>query len=85
MDMCTENLRICTNVLLFVFVYFQEIKDLFVRFDTDRSGTISFDEFLKHLRVSRRERERKREGERERESEGERERESERDKKERER
>jgi len=29
-----------------------EIQDLFSRFDADGSGTIDFDEFLKHLRVS---------------------------------
>ena len=48
---------------------FQEIKELFVRFDTDGSGTIDFEEFLEKLRVSEAEggREREREKEKERE------------------
>ena len=34
------------------FSYAQEAKAMFNTFDTDRSGTLSFDEFLKALRVS---------------------------------
>ena len=38
--------------LCLMFMY-QEVGDLFNTIDMDRSGTIDFDEFLRHLRVTK--------------------------------